>query len=301
MAQLVSNAPVPPGGRLVDQFGRWGFDLDGTIWRGNTLLPYAREVIGELRRLKAQVAFFTNNGAVSGRMVAGRLSEFGIAVDPAEVVTSGRAARRLLSDLGMSGSTAFVVGGSGLKEELMPLGLEYLDDRSGEKADVVVVTRDEDFSYERLRAAARAVTRGALFIATNRDLRFPVEDGYWPGGGAIVAAVRAASDGAEPVFAGKPEPPFLREAESVLSGTDPAIFVGDRPASDLASAKRLGWCGALVLTGVSSVVSEIIPHPDVVIRDLSELLFTAVNSPNELIREDRDSQTRISAETRKDF
>jgi ribonucleotide monophosphatase NagD (HAD superfamily) len=65
---------------------------------------------------------------------------------------------------------------------------------------------------------------------------------------------------------------FLQEAESALPGETPAIFVGDRPSSDIESAKRLGWCGALVLTGVSSVAQEVSPLPDIVLRDLSELL-----------------------------
>ena len=124
-----------------------------------------------------------------------------------------------------------------------------------------------------------------------------MEDGFWPGGGAIAAAVKAASDGAEPVIAGKPELPFLREAESALPGVAPAIVVGDRPASDLESAKRLGWCGALVLTGVSSVVSEIRPHPDVVLQDLSELLLTTTDQQHELTRDDWSSGTGLSAET----
>jgi HAD superfamily hydrolase (TIGR01450 family) len=272
VAQFLDAERTRPGARLVDQFDRWGFDLDGTIWRGRTLLPYASEVIRELRRLGAQIAFFTNNGSMSGRMVADRLTETGITVDTAEVVTSGRAVRRLLADRGLAGETVYVVGGLGLREELAPLGLEFLDDESGERADVVVVTRDEDFSYARLRTAARAITRGALFVATNRDLRFPVEDGFWPGGGAIVSAVQAASGGVEPVIAGKPELAFLQEAESALPGETPAIFVGDRPSSDIESAKRLGWCGALVLTGVSSVAQEVSPLPDIVLRDLSELL-----------------------------
>lgn len=273
MADVIAASRAPA--RLVDRFGRWGFDLDGTVWRGATLLPYAREVLAELRRLAAAVAFFTNNGSVSATMIAAKLSELGIDVDPSEVVTSGRAARRLLADRGLAGATAYVVGGSGLRAELEPLGLEFLDEESGERADAVIVTRDEDFSYARMRTASRAIARGALFVATNRDLRFPVEEGFWPGGGAVAAAVAAAAGGAEPLVAGKPEPPFLREAESALPGDAPAILVGDRPASDLESARRLGWTGALVLTGVSTAATQTGPQPDIVLRDLSELLLRA--------------------------
>lgn len=272
MAQHLGADPTRPGDRLVDRFTRWGFDLDGTIWRGGTLLPFAQAVIGELRRLDARIAFFTNNGSVSARMVVDRLNAAGIAAAPEEVVTSGRAVRRLLSDQGLAGAGAYVVGGPGLIEELAPLRLRLLDDASGEGADVVIVTRDEDLSYARLRTAARAVANGALFVATNRDLRFPVEDGYWPGGGTIAAAVQAAAGGIEPIIAGKPEQPFLQEILIALPGDDPAIFVGDRPASDMEIARRLGWCGALVLTGVSSAAQQVTPAPDVVLNDLSDLL-----------------------------
>ena len=94
-----------------------------------------------------------------------------------------------------------------------------LKERAGRPLKLVW-TRDEEFTYGRLRAASRAIARGAFFAATNPDPTFPVEDGFWPGGGSIVAAVRAASGGAEPVYAGKPERPMLEEAERALGDAD---------------------------------------------------------------------------------
>jgi len=270
----VSDRPAP-----VDRFDRLAFDLDGTLWRGATLLPYADDVVAEVRRRHKPVAFLTNNGSMSGREVAERLRALGIEADPDEVVTSGRAARRLLEDRGQAAETCFVVGGAGLREELGPLGMRFLDDADGEWADVVVVTRDEEFTYSRLRAAGRAIWRGAFFAATNPDPTFPVEDGFWPGGGSIVAAVRAASGGVAPVFAGKPELPMLLEARAALGGDadgGATLLVGDRPASDLESARRMGWAGALVLTGVIEDPAKVDPPPDLLLRDLSDLLGPGV-------------------------
>ena len=38
----VSDRPAP-----VDRFDRLAFDLDGTLWRGATLLPYADDVVAD--------------------------------------------------------------------------------------------------------------------------------------------------------------------------------------------------------------------------------------------------------------
>jgi glycerol-1-phosphatase len=257
----------------IDRYDRFVFDLDGTVWRGTTLLPHAAEVLAEIRRRGHPVAFLTNNGARSGREVAELLQRMGIEAAPEHIVTSGRAARRLLEDRGLAGRSCFLVGGEGLREELEPIGLRFLSEDEGERAEVVVVTRDERFTYGRLRAASRAIARGAFFAATNPDPTFPVEDGFWPGGGSIVAAVQAASGGAEPSFAGKPERPMLEEAETAVGGRGGrTLMVGDRPASDLESARRMGWDGALVLTGVTGDPGPIDPPPDLLLRDLSDLL-----------------------------
>jgi 4-nitrophenyl phosphatase len=230
-------------------------------------------VLAQIRDRGRPVAFLTNNGSRSGREVAETLRRMGIEAQPEHVVTSGRAARRLLEDRGLAGRTCFLVGGSGLREELDPIDLGFLSEEDGEHAEVVVVTRDEGFTYGRLRAASRAIANGAFFAATNPDPTFPVEDGFWPGGGSIVAAVQAAAGGVEPVFAGKPERPMLEEAQAAVGGRGgTTLMVGDRPASDLESARRMGWDGALVLTGVTGAPGEIDPPPDLVLRDLSDLM-----------------------------
>ena len=54
---------------------------------------------------------------------------------------------------------------------------------------------DPDFSYEALKRASFAVQDGAELIAANADASFPAPDGLWPGAGALVAAVEAASGG----------------------------------------------------------------------------------------------------------
>jgi HAD superfamily hydrolase (TIGR01450 family) len=257
---------------LIERYDRFVFDLDGTLWRRFTPLPFAREVIAALRQRDRRVIFLTNSGALSGREVAEALCRGGIEVEPPDVITSGRAARRLISDQGMSGRKAFVVGPAGLIEELAPLGLEFLSVEEGERAAVVVVTRDEEFTYAKLRAAARAVASGALFVATNLDVFYPAEDGFWPGSGPLVAAIQSASGGVAPIVAGKPERPMLEEAAELLGAGGETLLVGDSPASDLESARRMGWAVALVLTGQTKPGEQIEPGPDFMLSHLGLLL-----------------------------
>ena len=76
--------------------------------------------------------------------------------------------------------------------------------------------------------------RGADFLATGRDPTYPQPDGPWPGTGAILAAVEAASGGTAEIV-GKPEPQLLLTALDRL-GEGRTLVVGDRLDADLAAA-----------------------------------------------------------------
>ena len=69
----------------------------------------------------------------------------------------------------------------------------------------VVVGLDRAFTYDKLRAAVRAVRAGALLVGTNPDLLLPVEGGPLdPGAGSLLAAIASAA-GVRPVVVGKPD------------------------------------------------------------------------------------------------
>lgn len=259
-------------GTLIDKYDRFVFDLDGTLWRRFTPLPFAGEVMAALRQSNKRVIFLTNSGALSGREVAETLNRGGIAAEPSDVITSGRGACRVLRERGMYGRQAFVVGPAGLIEELQPLRMGFLSVEEGERASVVIVTRDEEFTYAKLRAAARAVASGALFVATNTDALYPVEDGFWPGSGPLAAAIEMAAGGVAPIVAGKPERPMLEEAAEALGSTGETLLIGDSPASDIESARRMGWAAALVLTGKTKGGEKVEPDPDYVLPHLGAML-----------------------------
>ncbi len=178
-------------------------------------------------------------------------------------MTSALAAARLVEP----GERVLVCGGPGVVEAVAARGAVPVGDGD---ADVVMVGLDRAFDYDRLRVAATAVRRGARLVATNDDATYPTPDGPIPGGGALVAAVARAAEVA-PVVAGKPHRPMadLVRARAGAGGT----VVGDRPATDGALARVLGYRFALVLTGVTrpgDPPAE--PAPDLVASSLDDLV-----------------------------
>ena len=116
------------------------------------------------------------------------------------------------------------------------------------RADLVVVGAHDGFDYAELRTATQAVLRGAELIGATRDATFPMPDGPWPGTGAVLAAVEAATGRRAALVVGKPEPAMYEAARDRL-GPGRILAVGDLLEVDVAGARRAGLDSALVLTG----------------------------------------------------
>ncbi len=246
----------------------WVLDLDGVVWLADQPIAGAADAVARLRSAGHRVLFATNNSwALLGDQEA-KLAGFGIAAE-GDVVTSALAAARLVE----AGERVLVCGGPGIAEAMASAGAEVV--REGD-AEVVVVGFDPGFDYGRLRAATRAVDRGARLVATNDDATYPTPDGPIPGGGALAAAVAYAS-GVTPTVAGKPHPPMAALVRA-LGGAE-GTMVGDRPATDGAFAAALGYRFALVLTGVTEADDlPVTPAPDVVADSLGALVEEELGS-----------------------
>ena len=204
----------------------------------------------------------------------------GLDVPEEQIFTSAYATALYLRDSCTSGRTVFIIGEPGLASELSTVGglipITVPDSVSPTEIDYVVVGIDKKFTYDKLRFAHSAITRGhAQFIATNRDATFPMEEGEIPGGGSLVAAVATAT-GREPLTIGKPEP-HAYQAILQAAGIKAAdsIMVGDRLDTDIAVGKNAGAGTVLVLTGVTGLIAaHAAPRewkPDCIIGDLREL------------------------------
>jgi glycerol-1-phosphatase len=251
----MQTAP-PPRPRLVI------FDLDGVVYRGPRVVPGAAALVGALRAAGSDVRFATNNSMATRAEYVARLAGHGIEASTDEIVTSTSATIDHLRQHLPGVSSILAVGASGMLDELRAAGFRAVPaaqaapsgwdgEPLSDAFDAVVAGLDPSFDYRCLGIAAAAIRVGALFVATNADLRYPTPHGFLPGAGTIVAALRAAS-GVEPLVIGKPEPAMFRAIlDAAGVAADQALVIGDNPDADIVAARRAGIRSLLVLTGIA--------------------------------------------------
>lgn len=246
------------------------FDLDGVVWRGDSVVPGAPESLAKLRSAGHRCLFATNNSSRAQEYYAQKLAGMGIVAAPEDIVTSATATALYLSRHMPAGFSVYVVGEEGIALALEAIGAhvfryENVTEAKG-RVDCVVAGIDRSFTYDKLKYAQQFLLHGAKFIATNRDATFPVEEGVVPGSGSIVAAIATAA-GQEPLSMGKPEPGMLLAILETY-GLQPsqAAMIGDRLDTDIACAHRAGIGAIHVATGVTptetarEATGELRPH-----------------------------------------
>ena len=228
------------------------FDCDGVIYRGDEPLPHLRETFQALRKQGIPYRFITNNSSETRAQFVRRLHGLGIAAGVENIYATAYATRRWLDAHAQPGARVFVLGEQGLRRELR--GYTLVGPDQAETAEYMVAGIDRGLTYRKLSGAVRAVFAGAVFIATNKDNTYPVENGVLlPGGGAMVAAVECAVGAPAHVEIGKPQPTMLTQLlEESGTAAKNALLIGDRAETDILAGRRAGMRTCLVLTGVTA-------------------------------------------------
>lgn len=220
----------------VIDLGAGGYlvDLDGTLIKGNQILPDTHWL---LEAIAGRYVILSNNAEHTPVQLSRLLGSMGLAVPPDRIILAGTCAIDRIADT-LPGAALMVVGSRALKFYARASGL-----RTGVlNPDVVLIGRDRQFTYEKLAAAAAALSGGARLFVAAPDLNHPGADGKpVPETGALAAAVIACSGTTEYTVIGKPEPVLFDIACQRL-GVEfaDAIMIGDNPQTDGLGASRLG-------------------------------------------------------------
>ncbi|WP_378147090.1 HAD-IIA family hydrolase [Cnuibacter sp. UC19_7] len=259
------------------EFESYVFDLDGTIYLGEALLPGAQRLIEGLRARGKRVVFCSNNPTKRPDDYAAKLTRLGLPTDVSEVYTSLAATVSWISRT-MPEARVYPIGEMPLVEALAEAGIEMTDDP--ERIDLVVSSYDRTFEYRKLQIAFDALWfyKRARLVTTNPDRFCPFPGGRGePDAACITAAITAGTQvECEAVF-GKPSKDLL-DIISAETGLDPAtsVMVGDRLATDMLFAKNTGMRSALVLTGETDLdMLRVAPdehRPDWVLGRIDDLL-----------------------------
>jgi HAD superfamily hydrolase (TIGR01450 family) len=226
------------------------FDLDGTIYLGDELLPGAKRLIIKLRELGKRVIFLSNNPTKDPKMYAEKLGALGLETPASEIVnTVVTMTEWLLRE--HPEATVFPISEEPLKNSLSGAGIRMSEDP--EEIDIVIASYDRTFDYRKLQIAFDAIWcyERAMLVTTNPDRYCPFPGGRGePDAAAIVAAIEACTGTKCQVNVGKPDPIML-ETMIDLIGLDAkeCVMSGDRLYTEIQMAKRAGMPSAIVLTG----------------------------------------------------
>src|SRR6266487_3068162 len=216
------------------------FDLDGTIYLGDTLLPGAAETITALRKAGRRTILLSNNPTKTRSEYMTKLTQLGIPTSMDDIINSSFVmVQWLLNE--MPQARLFVVGEEPLKQDLRAAGFQFSETAC--EIDIVVASFDRTFVYQKLQIAFDAIRAGARLVGTNPDRYYPV-----PGGGgepdcaAVIAAIEAIT--------GKPSPIMIKVITGMLQlPPEQCIMVGDRLETDIRMGIAAGMATCLVLTG----------------------------------------------------
>jgi len=268
------STPWPLPDRLYEGYV---FDLDGTIYLGEDLLPGAKRLVEKLRELGKKVVFLSNNPTRSPQMYAEKLAGLGLPTPPDEVVnTVVTMTRWLLRN--HPEATVFPISEEPLVRSLREAGIRVSE--RAEEIDIVIASYDRGFDYRKLQIAFDAIWfhKRARLVTTNPDRYCPFPGGRGePDAAAIVGAIEACTGAKCEVNVGKPDPIMLETVSGILGlEASECVVIGDRLYTEIRMALDAGMASAVVLTGETTAgMLEAEPdenRPDFVLDRIDRLI-----------------------------
>src|SRR5512143_2890679 len=99
-------------------------DMDGVLWKGDSPIGDLPAVFKHIQERGLKLAFATNNGTRTPEQYTQRLKDFGVPIEPWQVVTSALGVANLLSRRFPRRAKVFAIGGEGVMGALMENGFE---------------------------------------------------------------------------------------------------------------------------------------------------------------------------------
>src|SRR5215213_4172997 len=135
-------------------------DMDGVVWRGDAPIGDLAATFHRIRERGLKFVFATNNSTKTSEQYVTRLKEFGVDVEPGQVVTSSQAAAHAMAQKFPHGTKVFMIGEDGLRIALQEDGFEILSVEDASNAEAVDMGIDRDVNFQKLSEATLLVRRG---------------------------------------------------------------------------------------------------------------------------------------------
>lgn len=238
---------------MLNKYNSFIFDLDGTVYRGENIIPNADKTINLLKQLGKKVIFISNKttGTVKDYFIF--LTNFGLNIDEDEIINSTIVVKNYLLENHPT-KKFYAIGEKVFIDELISCGLQFSN--KSEEIEVLLITLDRTLNYEKLEIAAKALENGARFFAANIDDTCPVDGGEVLDAGSTISALEKRTHKKLELHFGKPSDFMMKEIKSKLNGDlSKALLIGDRLETDILMGLNLGIDTALVSTGVKNFIN----------------------------------------------
>ncbi len=248
------------------------FDMDGTLYLGDRLYDFTKELLEKIRMAGKRYLFMTNNSSKSVADYVKKLAKLGIEATEDDFITSSQATAYYLK-LHHKDARLYVCGTNSLKEELRKEG--FVVTEVLEEVDCIVMGFDTELTFKKLEDVSRLLlTRELPYIATNPDYVCPTEFGSVPDCGSVCDMIYNAAK-KRPVVIGKPTAlmPELAMEKYGYKQCETAV-IGDRIYTDIKSGLNAGTAAILVLSGETTreILEASEEKPHLVLEDCSEIL-----------------------------
>lgn len=237
-------------------------DLDGTIYKGNTLLPKVKETYHALKQLEINTIFITNNSSQTPEEIKTKLDKLLQDKISLKNIVTPLMIIKNVSEL--TTLKVHVYGSRGVKNYLEQFNEKIV---SIQEAETVLIGRKDNIYTEEINIIANSINNGTKAFCLNKDLTFPTEEGEKPGNGAVVKMLEELTN-SQIESLGKPDKLFKDYLNK--NGFIIDWIIGDRVDTDILLAKKLNVKSILVKTGVTNFME--IDNANYIIKEFDEIL-----------------------------
>ncbi len=244
-------------------------DLDGTIFRGQTLIEGVNESLIEIINNGNEIYYTTNNSSQTPTEIKKKLENLlAFNIELSRIITPLIIFQNLCS---VKKTKIYIYGSDNLKKYINKLDMNA---SSLEDAELILIGRKEENNKSEINQIIENVRTGKKIICLNKDLTFPTEFGEKPGNGAVVKLIEDALSINIPTLGKSGN---LYSSYFIQNKININFVIGDRVDTDIIFGKNLNAKTFLVSSGIKNYLNTNIA--DVQLNQFSDVVpFITKNS-----------------------
>lgn len=219
-------------------------DLDGTIFKGQTLIDGVKESLLKIINEGIEIYYTTNNSSQTPSEIKDKLEYLlQLNIDISRIITPLVIFQNLYSN---NKSNIFIYGSDNLKNYIKNLNINVT---SLENAELVLIGRKEENNFSEINEIIKSVSIGKNILSLNKDLTFPTEFGEKAGNGAVVKIIEDELSISIPTLgkSGNHYSSYFIQNRITVN-----FVIGDRVDTDIIFGKNLNAKTFLVSSGIKN-------------------------------------------------